>query len=57
MTIDIAPPARTTQLATEAIEYVEPVGTWRMTSNIAEWDIEKNQKYAFTFSCVEDTNV
>lgn len=55
--IDIAPPARTTAAANEGIEYVEPVGTWRMASNIAEWDIEKNQKYAFTFSCVEDSNV
>jgi hypothetical protein len=55
--VDISPPARTTQQETQAIEYEEPVGTWRMASNVADWDIEKNQKYSFTFSCVEDTNV
>lgn len=55
--IDISPPARTTGLVNEAIEYMQPVGTWRLASNVSDWDIENNQTYSFTFSCVEDTNV
>ena len=51
--VDISPPLKTTVNANTALDFQEPVGTWRMATNNVDWSISTAGFYSYTFSCIE----
>jgi len=52
-TFDIMPPLRTAISASTSMDFSLPKGSWRLTSNKIEWNINQASLYGFTFACVE----
>ena len=52
-TFDIMPPLRAAISSSTQLDFTLPQGTWRLSSNDVEWDIDKSSFYSFTFACVE----
>lgn len=52
-TFDIMPPLRTAISSTTSLDFSLPKGSWRLSSNDIEWDIDQSSFYSFTFACVE----
>jgi hypothetical protein len=52
-TAEISPPLR--EDLSHGVNAVtnNPVGTWRLSTNEVDWDIDKAGIYSFTFSCTE----
>ena len=49
---DIMPPLRD-NLTSAAVDFSNPVGTWRLASNDIGWSIAERNLYSFSFACVE----
>lgn len=52
-TFDIMPPLRTAITSSTSLDFSLPKGSWRLSSNQIEWDIDQSSFYSFTFACVE----
>ena len=50
---DISPPLKTVVAGNTALDFQEPVGTWRMATNNVDWSISTAGFYSYTFSCIE----
>jgi hypothetical protein len=51
--IEIWPRTRAALSADAAITLANPMGNWRLSSNVSEWSIELAQIYGISFSCME----
>lgn len=52
-TLVIEPPLRTSYADNTALDFTQPKGLWRLSSNSSEWNISTASMYGFTFSCME----
>lgn len=52
-TLEIMPPLRTDISTSTSLDFSLPKGTWRLTSNEIDWNINRAGLYGFTFACVE----
>jgi hypothetical protein len=52
-TFDIMPPLRAAITSSTSLDFSLPKGSWRLSSNQIEWDIDQSSFYSFTFACVE----
>jgi hypothetical protein len=52
-TLEIMPPLRTAISTSTTLDFTLPKGTWRLTSNEIDWNINRAGLYGFTFACVE----
>jgi hypothetical protein len=52
-TLTIEPPLRTSYADGTNLDFTQPKGVWRLSSNDVEWSIDSASIYGFTFACTE----
>ena len=52
-TLTIEPPLRTSYADGTTLDFTQPKGVWRLSSNDVEWSVDSASIYGFTFACTE----